>query len=292
MPRPNFFILGAPKCGTTSLASWLGEHPKIYMSPTKEPHFFNTDDKHPGVPTQALYEQLFSGAQASHQAIGEASVWYLYSQTAVTNIEAYSRDARYVVCLRNPTEMAYSLHEQQVVNGIEHITNFQDAWHQSEARMRGESVTRVCQEPQHLAYQTVCKLGTQLERLLNSVERERVLPLLLDDLREAPRQEYLRVLRFLQIEDDGRTTFEVHNTAKERRWPLLQRAILVVGGVKRRLGIQQGLGILSGLDRKNLRHRPRLPMGPSMRKELQSHFQPDIKRLSGLLGRDLSHWLT
>ena len=45
MIRPNFFILGAPKCGTTSVAAWLSEHQEVYMSPTKEPHFFNTDHK-------------------------------------------------------------------------------------------------------------------------------------------------------------------------------------------------------------------------------------------------------
>lgn len=43
MIKPNFFIVGAPKCGTTSLAHWLAGHPQVFMSPVKEPHFFNTD---------------------------------------------------------------------------------------------------------------------------------------------------------------------------------------------------------------------------------------------------------
>ena len=57
--RPNFFIIGAPKCGTTSLSVWLSEHPKIFMSPIKEPHFFNTDDRQ-AVTTLDQYEALFS----------------------------------------------------------------------------------------------------------------------------------------------------------------------------------------------------------------------------------------
>jgi hypothetical protein len=56
--KPNFFILGAPKCGTTSLAEWLGTHPNIFLSAVKEPHFFNTDDRR-GVMTLATYEDLF-----------------------------------------------------------------------------------------------------------------------------------------------------------------------------------------------------------------------------------------
>ena len=117
-PRPNFFILGAPKCGTTSLATWLGAHPQVYMSPDKEPHYFNADDRHPGVSSLERYEQLFAGAGAEHAAVGEASVWYLYSKVAVANIEEYCQEPRYIVCLRNPVDMAHSLHEQQVVNGI------------------------------------------------------------------------------------------------------------------------------------------------------------------------------
>ena len=40
MNTPNFFILGAPKCGTTSLHNYLNQHPDIYMSYKKEPHYF------------------------------------------------------------------------------------------------------------------------------------------------------------------------------------------------------------------------------------------------------------
>ena len=62
MKRPNFFILGAPKCGTTSMAAWLSEHPNIFMSPIKEPFFFCTD-LIPGHPRRIIgYEGLFSAA--------------------------------------------------------------------------------------------------------------------------------------------------------------------------------------------------------------------------------------
>jgi hypothetical protein len=95
--RPNFFILGAPKCGTTSLARWVGEHPSVFICPEKEPHFFNTDDRHRGVEAIVDYEALFSGAQEQHVAIGEASVWYLSSLEAVPNILRYEPAAKFIV---------------------------------------------------------------------------------------------------------------------------------------------------------------------------------------------------
>lgn len=59
MKKPNFFITGAPKCGTTSMARWLAEHLNIYMSPVKEPNFFNTDDQWTVTRTLRQYEALF-----------------------------------------------------------------------------------------------------------------------------------------------------------------------------------------------------------------------------------------
>ena len=291
MKRPNLFILGAPKCGTTSLATWLGSHPQIYMSPTKEPHFFNTDDNHTVTPTLELYEQLFSSATSSHKTIGDASVWYLFSDCAVPNIERYSPNARYVVCLRNPVEMAHSLHGQQIVNGNEHILEFEDAWRLNENRSKGQSVTHWCREPRHLDYGKTCSLGEQLERLLSRVDRDRISPWLLDDVRENPRREYQNVLRFLELEDDRRTEFPIHNTGKERRSRYFRKMILAAGRFKRHLGIYSGWGVLNSIDKMNLRNRPRAPLSPAMRRELQDYFHSDVEKLSRILNRDLSHWL-
>ena len=171
MKKPNFFILGAPKCGTTSLAAWLSQHPQVFMSPAKEPHHFNADHKNRGYKERSHYESLFSRAKDHHIAVGEASVWYLYSQVAVSLIEEYSPESRYIVCLRNPVDMAYSLHEQQLVSGNEHLNCFSEAWELSDQRLKANSVSRWCVEPSQLAYGEACKLGGQMERLYDRVPK-------------------------------------------------------------------------------------------------------------------------
>lgn len=117
--KPNFFIVGAPKCATTSIAQRLSEHPQVYMSPIKEPHYFNTDTKYNSCRSLQEYQRLFAGVTSNHLAIGEASTGYLYSKVAVENIEKYSPGARYIVCLRNPIQMAVALHEEELSLGHE-----------------------------------------------------------------------------------------------------------------------------------------------------------------------------
>jgi len=145
MIKPNFFILGAPKCGTTSVAVLLSEHPHIYM-PQKEPHFFNTDHRR-FLNSLEGYERLFARADARHRAVGEASVWYLSSASAVKNILDYAPEAKFIVMLRNPVEMAPSLHEEQVFTGRENVTDFAKAWALQDVRRRGHQLPVMVVEP-------------------------------------------------------------------------------------------------------------------------------------------------
>jgi hypothetical protein len=290
MIKPNFFILGAPKCGTTSFAAWLEEHPRIYMSPTKEPHYFNTDHKR-YLNSLEGYERLFAGATENHLAVGEASVWYLYSTAAVPNILAYNPAAKFIVILRNPIDMAPSLHEELVFTGREDVADFAGAWELQEQRRRGENLPRMVVEPKLVQYRDLCSLGQQVERLLDLVPRERVKVILLEDVAKDPAAVYRDVLRFLGVPDDGRAEFTVLNQAKTRRWPGLLMVAWLVTSLKKFLGIERGFGLWTRIDAKNRVERPRAAVTPQMRQTLRNAFAADIALLQRLIGRDLSRWL-
>ena len=87
MTLPNFFIVGAPKCGTTALHAYLSQHPDVFMSDPKEPHYFGSDldFRYRRRPSDAQYRSYFAGA-GDRRRIGEASVWYLYSECAADEI--------------------------------------------------------------------------------------------------------------------------------------------------------------------------------------------------------------
>ncbi len=288
--RPDFFILGAPKCGTTSLAAWLGAHPSVFMPAVKEPHFFNTDDRQ-GVASLAAYQRLFDKARDTHAAIGEASVWYLSSAVAVANILRWQPQARFIVMLRNPVEMAPALHAEMVLGGHENVRDFRAAWDLQDRRRRGEHLPAFSWAQRRLLYGEVCSLGAQLERLLAAVPAGRVLTILLDDLARVPRGEYLRVLRFLDLPDDGRAVFPVHNRARMARRPGLTRALFVAGEIKNRLGIQLRWGVWDRVAAANETVRPRPLPSPDTIALLRRHFADDVALLGTLLERDLRHWL-
>lgn len=285
MKRPNFFILGAPKCGTTSLAAWLAEHPAAFVSPIKEPHFFATDN-YRSVDTLERYLDLYAGAGERHLAVGEASTWYLYSRVAVSNILAFAPEARFVVCLRNPVEMAPSLHEQEYVGLNEDVPDFETAWKLIPERRAGRSVPGSCRNVGHLLYDEACALGSQLERLYQQVPRERVHVVLLDELGADPGRAYRGVLAHLGLPDEGRTEFPRLNAAKEPRWRPLSHLFWLGSRLKTKLGVYKSFGF----QRMNLRPRPRTAPSPEMTRVLRSTYAMEISKLEDLLGRSLRPW--
>lgn len=292
MKKPNFFIIGAPKCGTTSLVSWLSRHPSIFMSPIKEPHHFNSDDGHCLTPRREDYECLFSGANESQRAVGEASVWYLYSKVAVDAIEHYSgRQARYVVCLRNPVEMAPSLHAEQLVGGNESESSFEEAWRLQEERKGGKNIPINCHAPAHLLYGEVCSLGARVADLLNKVPEERVHFILLDDISSRPCQVLQDLEIFLDVEPALPYVIPKINGSKKIRSQFIHTFIGAGAAFKKRIGLKKGLGVLSWLKRKNVESDARPPLSEKTRGELVSYFYKDIRRLERLIGRDLSAWV-
>ncbi len=297
MKKPNFFIIGAPKCGTTSLVSWLAEHPNIYISPWKEPRYFDRDLKTRARISWEAYLALFEKASEEHIAVGEATVWYLYSVEAVPNIERALGGSRYIVMIRNPVEMAYALHAEWLLNGAETIKDFRKAWEMSPVRREGKGLRSLfISEPRLLDYQKVCSLGEQLERLYTIVPRERVLVLVLDDLRKDARAEYLRVLDFLGVPDDGRTDFAPRNPSKKVRSHFLQKFIIVAmktervfkNWVHRAPTVSQ---IWWKINAWNKIPQRRPPLSPEMRQVLVSYFAQDVQKLSELLSRDFSEWI-
>ncbi|RFA37823.1 sulfotransferase domain-containing protein [Alkalilimnicola ehrlichii] len=180
---PNFFIIGAPKCGTTSLARWLSEHPETYLSPTKEPHYYSTDLSNRRIKSESSYLSLFSGVGSAHKAIGEASTWYLYSKEAVANIERQHSGTRYIVMTRDPIEMAHSLYHHNYRVLHEDQPTFERAWKLQGEREKGKMIPAPCTEPEFLQYRQACALGSMLERLLEQVDVERVLHIPLEAMR-------------------------------------------------------------------------------------------------------------
>src|SRR5690554_3925848 len=247
MRKPNFFIIGAPKCGTTSLAAWLAEHSQVFFSKNKEPNHFYSP--HNPEMSKRKYENLFLQANEKHLAVGEGSVWYLYgAKLSIPRIEHYCKETppKYIICLRNPSEMALSLHAQKIFSGHENIEDFYCAWKISEDRSMGK-MTGIYGIPEgkpgHMAYKESCSIGSQIEILLGMVPSERVLFVFLDDIARNPDYVWSEVQSFLLLKHENRFLFDNKNPATARRFPSLNKALMFFSYLKRRMGFNFETGL-------------------------------------------------
>ncbi|MDA1076371.1 MAG: sulfotransferase, partial [Proteobacteria bacterium] len=210
--QTDFFIVGAPRCGTTAMSSYLAEHGQVNFSDPKEPLFFCSDM--PGVQHArdlAGYENDFfakSNSEVDNRRLrGEGSVWYLFSETAIPNILAYNPEAHFIVMLRNPADMLLSLHQKLFFFLDENEPDFQQAWAMQDRRASGVDIPDSCREPKLLCYRSIGMLGAQVERMLNVVRRSNIHFIAYDDFASNQRAAYEGVLRFLGLADDDRQEF-------------------------------------------------------------------------------------
>jgi Sulfotransferase family len=306
MGIPDFFIAGAPKCGTTALFSYLQSHPGIFLPEAqpwvgavaaKEPHYFCTDfPNYRRCRALDDYLRLFAPASAG-TLIGEASVWYLYSEVAIPQIMQRNPRARFIVLLRNPVDMAHSLHNQLYHTLDEDIADFERAWHMQARRAQGQGIPRHCREPKHLLYEKVCSFSHQLERLFKHVPREQCLVIIADEFGAAPEQTYVRALEFLGLAPDHRDSFPRVNSSATNRSRLLT---VVLRSLPRRMkplyrmskAIANSVGLRPGsaLSRWNRREQSRPPLDAAFRRQLLAEFASEVDRVEQLLDRRLDLW--
>jgi hypothetical protein len=295
MRKPNFFIIGAPKCGTTTIYSWLKEHPEIFLPEVKEPHHFYSPYGKPMEKEE--YESLFYDVNEKHIAIGEASVWYLFSGIAIDRILEYQPDAKFIVLIRNPIEMAPSLHNQVKVTGRELEENFEKAWNLNEERSSGNPIKTFGLENNpgldlsFMDYKKACMLGSQLTYLYNTVKSKNILPILLDDMKKIPIQVLSNTQKFLEVKDNTDIKFEKRNESKKRKSYKLNRLLYRTDQLKKWMGLEKkSFGMLKWLWSLNTEKHKYQEPSLRMRKKMLHAFDSDISQIEELLNIDLSHW--
>lgn len=287
MRKPNFFIVGAPRCGTSSLRSYLKEHPDIFMSAEKELYFFDSDLRPSGWQPPSLQQYLANFAAAGDQKIiGEATPSYLRSERAAKDIKAFNPEARIVIMLRNPVDVMHSLHSAALYSR-EPLTDFEAAV-EADARRKA---------PELIGYREFTDFPRQVQRYLDQFGRQHVHIIIFDDLKEDTASVYRSTLQFLDLDLVGpMPEFSVVNANTNVRHLRLHKNLAQPGGVFRHvaralLPPRLRSRIQRSLLKSNRAAGPRPPMDPRVRRRLQKEVQPQVEQLSKLLGRDLTGWV-
>jgi hypothetical protein len=294
---PNFFLVGAPKSGTTAMSEYLRMHPQVFVSDPKEPAFFSDDIQPSRFATLDEYLRLFAGAMADHAVLTDASTNYIHSHRALHRIYSLWPQAKLGVMLRRPAELVYAFHGEMIRSGLENEIDFQKAWGLQAQRALRDYPPQTAAARHKLQYGWIGSVGTQMERLLSIFPRDQIQVIIFDDFRADPRSSYIRLLEFLGVEADDRTDFPVFNQARTYRSLWLNQSIWRMRRSLRKplqrvyslLGVK-GSGILTAVERFNLRAQARPELPPEFKEELTRYFAPEVRKLERLVDRDLSPW--
>jgi hypothetical protein len=311
------FIVGAPRCGTTTLAGFLQQHPEVCFSAVKEPHFFSRDElvgldqaQLDRLIEEEYLERFFSQCSGTEKLRAEGSVTYLYTADRMAPIISRWPDAKFIIALRDPLAMLPSLHQRLLVTGDENISDFRKAWAKIEERSKGKSIPRSAIDPRFLRYDEAGALGRHVEQFLAAVGRERCHIILFDDLAGDPEGTYRDLCRFLGLDPWPGTNFRAKRINKTFRIGWLQRLLKrppkavrsVLAGEKfrtreKKLDAGEGRAITAVFAvRKRLLDwnkvpAKRQPLDPELRQQIIDRLRDDVILLSRIIYRDLSHWL-
>ncbi len=295
MTKPNFFIVGAPKCGTTAMNDYLNQHPDIFMA-KKELHYFGSDLQTKVKLSEEEYLKYFTEA-GQKKIIGEASVWYLFSKTAAEEIKKFSPEAKILIMLRDPVEVLYSLHSQHLYDGNEDIRDFETALAFDEDRKKGIHLPDSVDYFQVPPYVDSVLFSKQVKRYLDVFGREKVHVTLYDDLKANPEKAFFEILEFLELGRKALVNYNIVNPGKQFKWFYLHRVIknpsLKLKTVARAVVPSRKLrhSIMSFFFRWNIREERRGDINEKLRVRLKNLLEEDIRLLSRLINRDLSAWL-
>lgn len=284
--KPDFFIVGAGKSGTTSLYHYLQQHPHIWMPKFKEPHYFG-EYRPPGYSEITLQEYLSLFAQAPRDLrVGEASTFYLYSPSAAQQIKDFCPLAKIIIILRNPISRAYSHYWFQVRNGRE-SSSFEEV-------VKAEIENTIGDNNDIFPYLSLGCYYNQIKRYYNNFKKEQIKILLFDDLKDHTSKTCSDIFSFLEIDPNIQVkTSKIFNRSGVHKSKLIAYLINPKIAIKKPLRLiiplDWRIKILEFIIDKNIKPAP--PMDEQTKNFLKEYYKDEILNLELLLERDLRSWL-
>jgi len=248
---PNFLLIGAARCGTTSLYEVLQSHEDVYLPQSKrpEPHFFLKNDEYrKGL---CYYESRYFPKSCNAVAIGEASTSYIFAPYVPARVAKNIPAVKSIALLRNPIDRAFSGYWHTVKSGLEQL-GFEDALDREQERSVA-AIPGLAAEIQPFAYAARGDYHEQIVRWCNHFPRESLELIILDDFLNDPNTVMQRLATFLGIEPDK---FVVSVPPRlNQSWP------------------------------------PNTQMSNQAKEMLRRRFEDGVRRLSDFMQRDLTFWL-
>lgn len=300
---PNFLIVGAGKSGSTSLYHYINQHPDVFMPDNKEPNFLVADyqkktnpncpsyldDKRRMVFEYDKYCDLFKDA-VGKKAVGEATVTYLYKyQEAIPKIKEYlGADTKIIIILREPVSRTFSNYAYAVELGYEKLS-FKEALGAEEKRLKDNWASI-------FAYQDQTAYYEQVKAYLEAFDSVHIV--LMEELQSKPSEVMHGVFQFLNLDPVDLDFARTYNPSGIPRFRWLHSFLnqsnplkSIIAKVLSPFISQKKLQELGRTWRsKNIKGKLVFD-DESLKKELYSHYKPQIIKLEKLIHRDLNLWM-
>ncbi|ERT05696.1 sulfotransferase domain protein [Lyngbya aestuarii BL J] len=294
LTKPQLYLVGAPKAGTSALADFLDQHPQISMYKLKESNFHCHDLDISNKPkTEQQYLSMFSVTPET-KLLADGSILSLYSRKAAASIADYVSKPLILIILRNPVDAMYAWYSQMVFVGNEPLRTFQEAINAESERKQGRLIptygtVKSC--PQLLFYRDIMRYAEQIERYLSIFARDQILIFTFDELKADSMSVYSKILNFLEL-DPFIPKIQKVNVNKIRRMPWLHHFIKKTFAKPANTILPPKLrsDLIELIDTINSRETNRSELNQELREVLKSECITDIIKLEKIIDKDLSHW--
>jgi hypothetical protein len=304
MTIPNFLIGGPPKCASTSLYFYLKQHPEIFMSPVKQTRFFS-ENYNKG--TEFYVNTYFSGIRGEKMA-GEATPGYFLFPFVVERIHNFNPGMKFIFCLRNPVERAFSGWNMRINNGTEKLS-FQDALREN---LKQRETVKFITEPQtkeweetrdhhkvdHTGYRVYIEgslYAFNLKYYYNYFDPSQVKIIFLDSLKKDFDATMRSIFSFLGVDENYIVqNTEQQNTSKTGKvkslGPMLRKVKKISRAFSGLLPKSFKKKMFDTMFMKSSAEGSKAKLTIEDRKFGYEIFKEDIAELEKLLKTDLGHW--
>lgn len=288
---PNFLVIGAAKCGTTSLAHYLSQHPQVFISSVKEPHFFDSDEAYAkGID---FYIDVYFKRADGFAMRGEATpAYFSLPEMVIPRIKSIlGEDLFFIVLLRDPVARAWSHYLHRVRSGAETLS-FEDALEVEPQRLIAEPASS------WFGYYTDGLYARSLRQWFDAFPRERFLILFQTDLANGPKRLLQEIWAFLKVDD----SYEIQDFTRKNKAAVLRSNLLnrfLVGDLYLKRLLKRFFPPrftillkrrLIDLNKNELRGADRPILEAALEQRLRKSYLDEILELENMLQVELDDW--
>ncbi len=281
MVKPNLFIVGVPRAGTTSIAEYLKQHPEVFMPEVNGPDFFG-DVPNGSFPqyfrNEKLYLSLFKKAK-NEKYLGDASHLFC-SVKAPKRIKKFNASSKIIIILRSPLEIIGSFYNSNYLSNNLPL---------EEALKENTYNVKILNEN--------LKYHRNLTNWISTFGRENVHIIIYEDLKKNVKKEFSKICKFLKIEDlSSSIDFIVHNKARETKnrwltWLIVHTPLRIRLFIKGFFSPEKLAEIKQFINKITTKEEINKEISADVSIELKKKYKKEVQKVSKFIKRDLTYWV-